>query len=204
MEFLPLGGVIPSADEIDRCRIKIRKELHLEKEFLFVHSGKLSPEKRTAELIRAFTRVNELKARLVIIGSMPEETEKELTELINYDNRISYLGWKSSDQLMEYLAAGDLYCQPGSCSATLQNAICCRAAVMARPMESYTMLDKGNFFWVEGEDDIYNLFKALNERPQILENAKANAEICAREYLDYQQMEKKIISEGKRYEGIGE
>lgn len=194
MEFLPLGGEIPEKDVRDYKRKKIRRELEIGDKMLFVHSGKLSAEKKTADLLRAFSRAPTLDAKLLIIGSLPEETEKELSRLIEEDDRVSYLGWKNSNQLLSYLCAADLYCQPGSPSATLQNAVCCGAGIMARPMEAYTMLDKGNFFWVENEEEIYRAFLSIAEDPEILEAAKMNSAACASEYLDYRQMEKRIVS----------
>ena len=195
MEFLPLGGIIPDKGVLERNCREIREDLQMPDEVLFVHSGKLSAEKRTADLIKAFIKAEDSNARLIIIGSIPEETRRELTELIQLDERITYLGWKASDQLIKYLCAADLYCQPGSPSATLQNAVCCGCAIMARPMEAYTMLDAGNFFWVEDEEEIYQLFMKIKENRGILEDAKNRSLTCANEYLDYRQMEMRIVSE---------
>lgn len=194
MEFLPLGGIIPDAATYMRQREKFRREFGVaEGELLLVHSGKLVAEKKTVELLRAFKKVESMRARMVIIGSIPKDTETEILSMIETDERVEYVGWQQSDFLLGCLCGADLYCQPGSVSATLQNAICCRAAVMARPVDAYKMLDKGNFFWVEKEEDIENVLRAVCENPQVVIDAKKASVVCAKEYLDYYQMERKII-----------
>ncbi|MBR2674855.1 MAG: glycosyltransferase [Mogibacterium sp.] len=196
MEFLPLGGIIPDEEDYKRKRGEYRAKLNINDELLLVHSGKLSAEKKTAELLRAFKAAENLNARMVIIGSIPDETKSEIFELIESDERIEYLGWQAPEYLLGCLCAADLYCQPGSPSATLQNAICCGSAIMAQPMEAYRMLDKGNFFWVENEEGISEVLSSISENPKQLEDAKKASVKCAREFLDYREMERKIVSEG--------
>ena len=140
MEFYPLGGYIFSEEERNMKRTKIRKQLGLrEEDVLLVHSGKLTAKKRTNDLIEALIRANTDNLRLVIIGSIPDE-QKAIKDTIQKDNRISYLGWKNPDELLEYLCACDLYVQPGGQSATMQNALCCGSAAMLYPHKSHKHL----------------------------------------------------------------
>ena len=199
IEFMPLGGVIPSSDFQSECRKEIRGSLQMkEDELLLVHSGKLDKEKRTKALLAGFSRVKNLKARLVIIGSISDDIKPEITDLIDSDERISYLGWKNSAELIRYLCACDIYCQPGSPSATLQNAICCGSAIMANPIESYKDLDCGNFLWIESEADIELLFSKIASGEVDVQQVMANSVIFANRYLDYNKMEERIREE---YEG---
>ena len=123
MEFYPLGGNIFPPEEYAEKRERRRVELGLAPdELLLVHSGKLDALKRTEELLRAFAAVPELKAKLAVIGSIPDDRKELLTSLMEQDSRVQFLGWKSGAELQEYLCACDLYCQPGSLSATMQNA----------------------------------------------------------------------------------
>ena len=190
MEFYPLGGIIPDAKAYQQARICRREELNVrEDELLLVHSGKLDEKKRTADLLRAFAAAPELNAKLIILGSIPDEQKELLNALISADNRVAYLGWKSADDLREYLCACDLYCQPGSQSATMQNAVCCGCPVLLYPHRSYTAgFDYGNILWCETQSDMEAAFHKIAHGAIQLDALKENSEKCARELLDYRKL----------------
>ena len=194
MEFYPLGGVIPSKVVATANRNAVHMELHLRNdELLFVHSGKMNSHKKTVELLRAFTSVPSLKAKLVVIGSLAADIEKAVNNLVYKDSRIQFLGWRTGDELIKYLCACDLYLQPGTGSVTLQNAICCGCPVMAYPYNSYCEdYDFGQFLWVETEDDIKNVFVKLANGETNLEVLADNAMKCATELLDYKKLAARI------------
>lgn len=190
MEYFPLGGNPPEENEYMEKRAKRRKELGLaENELLLLHSGKLDALKRTAELLKAFAAVPELKAKLAIIGAIPESEKQTLLPLMEADPRVIYLGWKQAPELLEYLCASDLYCQPGSVSATLQNAVCCGCPVMTYPHLPYTEdLDFGNLLWVKTQEDMEAVFRDLAAKRTNLETLREGSRRCARELLDYKSL----------------
>lgn len=194
MEFYPLGGNLPDKKECARTKERIRKELKLtENELLFVHSGKLDIEKRTKDLLRAFAAVPGLNAQLVIIGTIPEDMESELAQLICSDDRVEYLGWKRAEELREYLQAADLYLQPGSASSTMQNAICAGCPILSYPHNFYLDgYDYGNFIWAKNEKDIAESFKIIEEQPSMLKKLSENSWRCAQELLDYRVLAKRL------------
>ena len=97
-----------------------------------------------------------------------------------------YLGWKQAPELLEYLCACDLYCQPGSVSATLQNAVCCGSAILSFPHLIYTEgLDYGNILWAETTKDMEAVFRKIAENKIDLEALREGSRKCARELLDY-------------------
>lgn len=190
MEYYPLGGILLPDDEYERIRAKRRGELGIGTNMrLYIHSGKLSASKRTKELLEAFSATEDPQAVLAIIGSIPNDMEPVLLPLIESDPRIKYLGWKSGEELQEYLCACDLYCQPGSVSVTMQNAICRNCAIMAYPHLPYTThLDWGNILWVETQTDMEKVFRSIAENPEKLETLKENSRRCAEELLDYRKL----------------
>lgn len=190
MEFYPLGGTLLSDEEYAAMRAKRRTELGLgEDDRLYVHSGKLAALKRTDELLRAFSAVDDPHAVLAVIGSIPKEREAVLLPLIAADKRIRYLGWKTGEELQEYLCAADLYCQPGSQSATMQNALCRYCPVMLYPHPSYTVgYDRGEVLWVKTQADVETVFRSLAATPAQLTPLRENAEKFAREVLDYRKL----------------
>ena len=187
MEFYPLGGTLLPEEEYQVIRTKCRTELGLGKdELLLIHSGKLVSLKRTDELLRAFSSVPKLRARLVVIGSIPDEQKELLSPLMEADSRIIYLGWKAGEELQEYLCACDLYCQPGSESITAQNAICRNCPLLLYPHESYLKdYEWGNVFWVKSEADMVGVFRRLAENPAVLAPMEENSRRCAQKLLDY-------------------
>ncbi len=190
MEFYPLGGTLLPEEEYKVVRSKRRAELGLaEGTALLIHSGKLDSLKRTDALLRSFTAVPGLDARLVVIGSIPEDRKELLMSLIEADKRVVYLGWKSGAELQEYLCACDLYCQPGGVSATMQNAVCRGCAILSAPHEAYTVnLDYGNFLWVKTEEEMSAVFRQLQEDPELLDPLREDSRRCARELLDYRKL----------------
>lgn len=187
MEYFPLGGNPVEENVYLEKRAKRRAELTVaEDEILLLHSGKLDEQKRTKDLLEAFAAVPELKAKLAIIGSVPESEKEKLMPLMKADSRVVFLGWKQAPELLEYLCACDLYCQPGSVSATLQNAVCCGSAVLSYPHLIYTEgLDYGNILWAENKSEMEEIFRNLAGGSINLETLREGSRKCARELLDY-------------------
>lgn len=193
MEYMPLGGEIPSDVKKNASYKAIRETFNVaEDELLLVHSGKMDVLKKTIPLLKAFSSNRELKAKMLIIGSFDDLVYNETRDLINSDDRIRYLGWKDSSYLLDCLCACDLYCQPGSPSATLQNAICCGCAVLAAPFEGYKLLDDGNFFWADSESSMDLVFKSIIKDRDMVYRMKEKSVITAKKYLDYEMMEREI------------
>lgn len=189
-EFYPLGGVLPTEEDYQAYRFTRRAELGVQPdELLLVHAGKLESQKKTDDLLRAFAAVPELKARLAVIGSIPEETKASLLAQMDADPRVTYLGWKSGADLQEYLCAADLYCQPGKISAIMQNAVCCRCPILLYPHPGYVKdYDYGNMIWVRNEADMIQAFQKLAAGEIDLATLRQNSERCARELLDYKAL----------------
>lgn len=190
MEFYPLGGIPPTEEAYQAHRAARRAELGLQPgELLLVHAGKLEPQKKTDALLRSFAAVPELRARLAVIGSIPEETKAALTALMDVDPRVTYLGWKSGADLQEYLCAADLYCQPGKVSAIMQNAVCCRCPVMLYPHPDYKEgYDYGNILWEKDEADMSRVFRQLAAGEIDLAALSRGSVRCAEELLDYRAL----------------
>lgn len=194
MEFYPLGGTLLSDEEYAAVRAKRRAELGLgETDRLYIHSGKLDALKRSDELFRAFSAVDDPHAVLAVIGSIPEDRKSILLPLMEADKRIRYLGWRTGEELQEYLCAADLYCQPGSQSATMQNALCRYCPVMLYPHPSHTAdYDRGEVIWIKTQADMEMVFRSLATDPARLKPLRENAKKIARELLDYRVLAAKL------------
>jgi glycosyltransferase involved in cell wall biosynthesis len=186
MEFYPLGGKVFTPEERASMRGKRRAELGIKDDgILLCHTGKLDALKRTKDILIALSKVPSDKLKLIIIGSIDEKIKPEIEAMIAVDKRVSFLGWKNADELLEYLCACDLYLQPGSPSATMQNAICCGAPVVLHPYASYEVLMKGNGWFVESAADMERVFAEILENSAVLTQMSGRSLAIAREMLDY-------------------
>jgi hypothetical protein len=184
IKIMPLGGDLLSNEEYNSIRENKRNELGIRKEdILFSHSGKISKLKRTQEILAAFHSTNNSNYKLVIAGTIDPEIELEIEKMIQSDSRIIFLGWVSGNELNQILCASDVYIQIGSQSATLQDAICCRNAIIVYPHKTYTSLLGGAGFYTETEQELSLLISSLTIN-QINEKRHELEEI-AKNQLDY-------------------
>lgn len=192
LEWYPLGGIIYDDGTYYEIRNSIRRELGiLDNEILFMHSGKMNRDKKTIELLKAFSAIKNKNFRLIIIGVFVDDVKTKAETYIKADERISYIGWKSGEELMAYLCAADVYLQPGTASSTLQTAVCCRCGVVYYPYLGYSYL-KESGFRVKKCEDIRKVFEKISEEPEIIEKMKENSEYVSKNILDYKKLAEKI------------
>lgn len=194
MEFFPLGGLIIDQNQKEYNKMKIRKELNLAPDdILIVHTGKMDKLKRTVEILKAFNSVNSERLKLILIGSISDTIAKEVSSLTENNPNIKNLGWKNGEELLEYLCACDLYLQPGSQSATLQNALCCESAVAIYPYESHLyFLPKEAAFYIETQKDIEQMLKDISNNIESVNLKKENSFIIAQSILDYKVLANRL------------
>ncbi len=199
LEFYPLGGEIPSEKERFEARQKVREIEGLKQDdIVFIHTGKIGKLKRTVEIVDAFQSVANEKAYLLIVGVLMDDVRDEILLKIQGDKHVHYLGWKSPDELNEYLCASDVYVQPGSQSATMQNAMCCGCAVMLYPFKSHKPFVDGNGFYVQSVEDMKNTMRVLIEKPTMINSMGEKSIEIANNLLNYDtQAERVLVSKNK-------
>lgn len=189
LNYMPLGGIIYSQNEVDQIRQKIRLQHNISDDnLLLIHSGKLDKLKKTTELIKTFIKVNNDNLRLYIIGTLSDEICDEIQDLIKKDKRILYLGWKSSEELKEYLCAGDLYVQPGTQSATMQNAICSFCPVAVYPYKSHKFLLEDAAFYIKDQEELFSLLNSFSIDKSLILEKKDKSKKIALNLLDYKKI----------------
>lgn len=186
MEFFPLGGIVFEEKTRMEKRCRIREELGLDEgDILLTHTGKMNKSKRTEEIIEAFSRVSSDRLHLILIGSLNRDIEVNAKQLIASDKRITFIGWKSGNELLDYLCACDLYIQPGTQSATMQNAVCCGNAVALYPHPSHKALLEDRAFYVESRQDIESLLRYIVRNADALDRKRRELREIALDVLDY-------------------
>jgi glycosyltransferase involved in cell wall biosynthesis len=185
----PLGGVILAENIRAERRKKVRKSLGIaDSDILIIHCGKMTKDKRTEEVVKAFCSVPNKNLRLILIGSLTKEVEETIVKYLKSDDRVLFLGWKNPEDLADFLIAGDLYVQPGSQSATMQNALCYGCVAALFPYESHKYLLKDVVFYIQNIKDMENLFSKIAEDKMILETKRSHSMEFARKTLDYKKL----------------
>lgn len=199
LEFYPLGGMLRSEQEQQQARKQIREKENVPADCtVFAHSGKMDAKKRTIEIIDAFRAVPDPSFRLWIIGVLMDDVKDEILKKIEDDSRISYLGWKNSDELQDYLCAADVYVQPGGQSATMQNAMCCSCAVMLYPHKSHKPYVDKNGYYISNTQDMIDVFTELSNNPEKVGEMRKRSQEIASEILDYNKMAQRVCVQMKQ------
>ena len=193
LEFLPLGGIIDNDTVYSRKRIKYRQEFNLkDDDIVFCHSGKMTKEKKTKELVETFCSTKYKKFKLLLIGNIIDNSDFIL-KYIEQDDRIQFLGWRNGKELNEILAASDVYVQPGTQSATMQTAACMRNCMMLCPYENHKYIFKTHALYISDQNDMEAVFNNIGEGKINLEKLREASYEIAREKLDYYKIAKRVL-----------
>ncbi len=193
IEDYPLGGVLLSNEDRNRNRKRLLEKYGINEDAIILgHSGKLTRGKKTVDLIHALSRVHDDRFKLIIFGFIPDENE-ELKRIIENEPRVLFVGWKKGDEQHDLLGAIDLYCQPGTQSATAEMAACDGCALLLAPHPSYKHLYGDSAMYAENSDDIYKILIAISEDYSILETMKQNVYKVAEEFLDYKVLSRRYL-----------
>lgn len=202
LAFLPLGGIILKEDIYKDKRTSVRRKYNIsDNVVVFLHSGKLDSGKRTIELINAFaSRKNRSNTELYIIGDTDDAVRKnKIKELAEMDNTVHFLGWKTGEELFDFLCATDIYVQPGVVSATLQLAACNRCGVVVKQCDGYSELLKNAGIVYSEDDKLPSIIDDLCGNIENVVKLKNDTFSVARTILDYDRQSRMILYE----DGIG-
>lgn len=188
LEFYPLGGHVPDDAEYTAMREQARKDLGLAgDEILIVQSGKFDRPKKLLQALRCFSQTDDKRLRFVVVGHLYEEVEDAALALVDADKRILFVSWKTSDELQTILCGADVYCQPGTQSATMQMAISCRCAIILDDVASHKPYHKENGWLVTTEADLKNAFSELSSSGDVTPMEK-KSHALALQMLDYRKI----------------
>lgn len=192
LEFFPLGADIIDEDERDKRRAAMRDRLEVAAgEILIVQSGKFNVAKKLAVSLRAFSKVPELSARLIICGVLHDDVKDECQYLMSLDKRVEHVGWVSANELRDYLCAADIYLQPGTQSVSMQQSLACGCAVILDDIPGHRYYIRGNGWLVSNEADLVEVFRRLDLH--VIEEMRGRSVDFANEYLDYRSLALRLL-----------
>lgn len=193
LKWYPLGGIIHTMEERKDSRERLLSRFCFsENTIILSHSGKMNIGKKTRELLEAFNEISDDRFKLFLFGSIPNECEHTLNSLIEKNKNIIFLGWLNDIGLKEVLLASDMYCQPGTQSATMQMAMCCGCAMMVYPHTSYKPYIDKNGYFVSQKEDIEKVFKEIGLEPNKLCDMSKQSLLFSEKNLDYLKLARLI------------
>jgi len=194
LEFFPLGGFVLEEQDIVRRRSQTRAELGFNEDMcVFIQTGKMTARKKLVQTLGVFSRLPGENLRFLVVGLLGEDTREEVASLIEADPRVKFLGWKSPEDLDNLLCAADAYVQPGSQSATMQNALCCGCPVIIDNVRSHQPYLSSGAILVEDENTLSEAFMRAMQWNR--SEKRGQALVFARKHLDYVQLSKRVTQE---------
>lgn len=189
LEFFPLGGNLLSDSEYSKIRNNTRKKFGFNNEDLvFIQSGKIDSSKMLIESLRSFIKIEDACFSFIVVGHIQEDVKKVIDSLIFCDNRIRFLGWKTSTELRDLLCAADIYVQPGTQSATMQMSICCRCALIIDDVPSHEPYLNNNGWLVGKKVSLDEAFNFAKSSMNLVEIMSTNSSNLAENLLDYRKL----------------
>jgi 1,2-diacylglycerol 3-alpha-glucosyltransferase len=186
LELYPLGGFVPDDSEYKSRREQCRQHLALnERDILIVQSGKLDRSKKLLEALESFHTILDPELKFVIAGQLLPDIEEAVHVLVAQDPRITLLGWQSPEELQAILCAADVYCQPGTQSATMQMSVASRCAVILDDIPSHRPYMNNNGWLVGIERSLKEAFADIaSDKVAVRSRGDRSYEVALR-LLDY-------------------
>lgn len=193
IEFMPLGGFEISDNDYRQMRKSFRTRHGIaDTDVVFLHAGKFCAEKKTANVISVFSRLNMPNAKLVLAGRWQGTGGAE--GVLRRENIID-LGWVDPANMHELMCGCDVFIQPGLHSVMFEQAALCRLVLVLADMEhNRFLLGAGNGILVENDEDISNAIRRLSSDKETLAMMKENVERFARENLVYSKILERLFT----------
>jgi glycosyltransferase involved in cell wall biosynthesis len=195
LEFFPLGGTVIDMNEKQMKKIKLQRTYNIPTEsIILTHSGKMDNKKKTLELLTSLSKSpHKNNIFLILVGKFSREIYSSAMEIINNENNILMVGWKSSNELIEIIAGSDYYIQPGSQSATMQISLCQATPVIIEYNESHELYRESGAIYINHIDDLDEIFTYLVENYHLSKELSCKAYDFSLKYLDYKVLSKRIL-----------
>lgn len=194
LEFYPLGGTVLGDASYTRRRKAARKALGLAPDtIMLLQTGKMGRRKKLLESLAAFANVRNSNLHLFLAGSLDPEIEPEALQAVKQDKRVSFLGWKNPDELLDLLCAADVYLQPGTQSATMQMSLCARCPVILDDVPSHRPFVEGNGWLIGNTEQLPAIFACIAERPGQLQDMSVRSFEIASRLLDYKSLAQRTL-----------
>lgn len=213
MEVLPLGADTDLIRDIqtEAGALELRRQLGIPPEHIVIFTGgKLTPAKKTDQLISAIRRLSDLPLHLVIAGEASAQDaayRQELEHLMGGHPRFHALGWLGKRDVYRYLGMSDLAVFPASQSILWQQAIASGLPLIVGDVGhqdiSYLNLHDNILILRREEISVDKLAAAIREvieHPGRMNGMRAGARRVAAECLDWNKLIDRTLRYNQRTE----
>ena len=194
IEFLPMG-VDDESIPHDRKQVRERVRSELAIPFddkVILTGGKIDRLKNTHILLSAIQQIANNQIHLIICGTITSEMGY-LKNFIDKMSNVHYLGWCSSERVIDCMIASDMVCFPGTHSTLWEQSVGVGLpAIFKRWSEMEHVNVNNNCIMVRGDDE-YELIKAIQSMFANYSIYRDNAKKAAESFL-YSVIAKKSIS----------
>jgi glycosyltransferase involved in cell wall biosynthesis len=173
IRLLPIGADVEGVD-VSLSRDEFLEKYKIDKNsLLIVHGGKITPEKETDKILRAFMRIKSPQIRLILFGDIKDENVKEL---IPKDKRIMCLPWLNREETMAVLKFSDIGIWNTQHTTLLEDAVAVNLPMILRYYGSTCHLIKntGLFLYEGSVREIQDKLNFIIENEDILKNFREN------------------------------
>ncbi|UQF24040.1 glycosyltransferase family 4 protein [Vagococcus lutrae] len=192
ISLLPIGSDNLFIDSVLENNIVIKELESIKQDNLLVCSGgKMTPNKKTEELIWAFKQLDIEKVKLVLFGSIEDD---KLHNLIDQDEDIIFLGWRERKDVIKILGMCDMGVWANQHTTLLEDAVGCELPLVLREYGSTShLIDKNGVFVQENKkEEIYSVLMDLLNQPSKIKKMKKEAKTM-KEKLSYLEIAKQSI-----------
>ncbi len=200
LELLPLGFDTDMLEMKDRNTIHAakRNELGFSVENIVIaHGGTICKARKTMELIKAFSVLNDKRLKLVIFGEICDDVNEEFTRLVmEHSDFVTYIGFLDKSGYYDLYLASDIAIFPGRQSVLWQEAIGCRLPLAIGYSEMIEYLDIGGNLHVFKNTSTEGLLYDLREIFQNgkFERMRKSANVVDINLFSYREIAKKIVA----------
>lgn len=192
VEFYPLGGLCIEDEIYYPARQRTREALEMGNKVMLLQTGKINKKKKAIEALKNFIQVKDDNLAYVIAGNLEDDVKQDMLNLISLDARVHYLGWVNSEKMQDLMCACDVYVQPGSQSASMQQSLCLRCPVILDNVKSHQPFVKDNGWLINHSDDMKQIFEKIANNQVDLRQMSNKSLLVARELLDYRTLANRI------------
>ncbi|MBL1410340.1 glycosyltransferase family 4 protein [Sphingobacterium faecale] len=123
---------------------RLREKLCLSKEFVILTGGKIDMLKNIHLVLEAFRNIESFskEVTLVVFGTIAPEAKEKINELLVH-SKIKFVGWLSSDEILDYYIMSDLIVFPGTHSVLWEQAVGTGTPAIFKYWEGITHVDVG-------------------------------------------------------------
>lgn len=206
-ELFPLGvdTLEVEATRQSDARTAVRRELGIPKDALVVFTGgKLTPLKRTEEVLRAVASLNDPLVHVIVVGSVSENPGYEAMLKNSGGSTAHFVGWQDRLGVYRHQAAADAAVFPFSQSVLWQQSIgmglplvVSEGIATGRKRQDVGYMNQGNIHVLDSGRElapqIASFLVKCREERAILDTMAKAAITVTRTLLDYDQLARRTI-----------